>query len=108
MNGIIEKYAKPSVMVAILGIVLPVGFTMLIGQLFAFLGKKLFPWVSFSSNVGQHFSRVLRELNVLSSKEGATILGASVVDDIVVVIILSVAVGMIGASTGGNENQLYC
>ena len=32
-------------MVAILGIVLPVGFTMLIGQLFAFLGKKLFPWL---------------------------------------------------------------
>ncbi len=43
---LLKKYAKPSVMVAILGIVLPVGFTMLIGQLFAFLGKKLFPWVS--------------------------------------------------------------
>ena len=50
---------------------------------------------------------VLRELNVLSSKEGATILGASVVDDIVVVIILSVAVGMIGASTGGNTEVSF-
>ena len=72
---LLKKYAKPSVMVAILGIVLPV--------------------------------EVLRELNVLSSKEGATILGASVVDDIVVVIILSVAVGMIGASTGGNTEVSF-
>ncbi len=46
-------------------------------------------------------------MNVLSSKEGATILGASVVDDIVVVIILSVAVGMIGASTGGNTEVSF-
>ena len=60
-GGIIEKYAKPSVMVAILGIVLPVGFTMLIGQLFAFSWKEAFPWVSFS-NVGQHFSRSIKRV----------------------------------------------
>ena len=59
---LLKKYAKPSVMVAILGIVLPVGFTMLIGQLFAFSWKKLFPWVSFSSNVGQHFSRSIKRV----------------------------------------------
>lgn len=45
---------------------------------------------------------VLRELNVLSSKEGVMIFGVFVVDDIVVVIILSVVVGMIGVSIGGN------
>ncbi len=42
----------------------------------------------------------------MSSREGATILGASVVDDIAVVIILSVAVGMMGSSASDNAGQL--
>ena len=103
---LLKKYAKPSVMVAILGIVLPVGFTMLIGQLFAFLESFFLGLVLAATSVSISVE-VLRELNVLSSKEGATILGASVVDDIVVVIILSVAVGMIGASTGGNTEVSF-
>ena len=105
---LLKKYAKPSVMVAILGIVLPVGFTMLIGQLFAFSWKEAFFLGLVLAATSVSISvEVLRELNVLSSKEGATILGASVVDDIVVVIILSVAVGMIGASTGGNTEVSF-
>ena len=94
-------------MVAILGIVLPVGFTMLIGQLFAFSWKEAFSGLVLAATSVSISVEVLRELNVLSSKEGATILGASVVDDIVVVIILSVAVGMIGASTGGNTEVSF-
>ena len=70
-----------------------------------FLGKKLFPWLVLAATSVSISVEVLRELNVLSSKEGATILGASVVDDIVVVIILSVAVGMIG--TGGNTEVSF-
>ena len=86
---LLKKYAKPSVMVAI-------------SWKEAFFLGLVLAATSVSISV-----EVLRELNVLSSKEGATILGASVVDDIVVVIILSVAVGMIGASTGGNTEVSF-
>ena len=80
---------------------------MLIGQLFVFRKEALFSLLVLAATSVSISVEVLRELNVLSSKEGATILGASVVDDIVVVIILSVAVGMIGYRRQ-YRSQLYC
>jgi monovalent cation:proton antiporter-2 (CPA2) family protein len=103
---LLKKYAKPSVMVAILGILLPVGFTMLTTHFFNFSWKESFFLGLVLAATSVSISvEVLRELNVLSSREGATILGASVVDDIAVVIILSVAVGMIGSTGTGNASQ---
>ncbi|MGK0550972.1 cation:proton antiporter [Enterococcus faecalis] len=104
---LLKKYAKPSVMVAILGILLPVGFTMLTTHFFDFSWKESFFLGLVLAATSVSISvEVLRELNVLSSREGATILGASVVDDIAVVIILSVAVGMMGSSASDNAGQL--
>ena len=42
---------------------------------------------------------VLKELNVVNTKEGSTILGASVVDDILVVLVLSLSLSFLGGES---------
>ena len=51
-------------------------------------------------------AQVLMELGVLRSKEGATILGAAVIDDVMVLIVLSVVVAFAQASGGASALQL--
>lgn len=90
---------KPSFFVALFGILLPfvggwlvaywVGFTM-IGAIF--LGV-LFSATSVSITV-----QVLKELEVMHTKEATTILGAAVVDDILVVTLLAFVLSMAGES----------
>ena len=48
---------------------------------------------------------VLREFKRLDSREGATILGAAVADDIIGVIMLSIMISMINGSRGGHTNM---
>ena len=51
-------------------------------------------------------AQVLMELGVLKSKEGATILGAAVIDDVMGLIVLSVVVAFAQASGGGSALQM--
>jgi len=46
-------------------------------------------------------AQVLMELGVLKSKEGSTILGAAVIDDVMGIIVLSLVVALAKASSGG-------
>jgi Na+:H+ antiporter len=51
-------------------------------------------------------AQVLMELGVLKSKEGATILGAAVIDDVIGIIVLSVVVAFAQASGGSSTLHL--
>jgi Kef-type K+ transport system membrane component KefB len=51
-------------------------------------------------------AQVLMELGVLRSKEGATILGAAVIDDVMGIIVLSVVVAFAQASGGASALQM--
>lgn len=51
-------------------------------------------------------AQVLMELGVLKSKEGATILGAAVIDDVMGLIVLSVVVAFAQAAGGGSAMQM--
>lgn len=51
-------------------------------------------------------AQVLMELGVLKSKEGATILGAAVIDDVMGLIVLSVVVAFARAAGGGSALQM--
>ncbi len=51
-------------------------------------------------------AQVLMELGVLKSKEGATILGAAVIDDVMGLIVLSVVVAFAQAAGGGSALQM--
>lgn len=102
--ALLRKYWKPALSVALLGIVFPMVFGFGMGELFGMaFQSSIFLGVLFSATSVSISVQVLKDLNKVDSKEGATILGAAVVDDIVVVILLGVLVSLF--NTGGGDSQ---
>lgn len=94
--GLLKKYFKPAIFVAALGVIFPIILGYLTGNAFnvptnegIFLGMALAA-TSVSISV-----EVLKELKVLNSKEGSTILGAAIVDDILVVFVVSIGLSFL-------------
>lgn len=89
--GMLKKFFKPSITVAVFGVIFPVlfigGATLLFGMNFL---ESLFIGIVFSATSVSISVVVLKEFDELSTKAGTTILGAAVVDDILAVIILSI------------------
>lgn len=101
--SLLKKYFKPSLMVAILGVVFPVAAIYLFSLLFHIgQSESIFIGVIFAATSVSISVAVLKELNGLTGKVGATILGAAVVDDVLAVVILSVmtSLGSNQAGTG--------
>ncbi|MFC6202809.1 cation:proton antiporter [Lactiplantibacillus nangangensis] len=103
---LLKKYWKPSLLVAVLGVILPVGVIDWCSQLFH-LGnvESLFLGVTFAATSVSISVAVLKELNALDGKEGTTILGAAVVDDVLAVLILSLMVSLFGSEVGASSGQ---
>jgi len=105
---LLKKYFKPSMYVATLGVIFPILFSLLGIFLFSMtfreaiiLGILLAP-TSVSISVS-----VMKELGVVDSKEGSTILGAAIFDDILGVIIVSIAISLlVGTSSDASNNNL--
>jgi len=98
------KSAYPSTMVAICGVILPWLGGFGVGWLFGydnhtsvFIGTLL---VATSVSISV---QTLRELNQLHSKEGVTILGAAVLDDILGIILLSLVLGFASSGESGDS-----
>ncbi|MFD1954425.1 cation:proton antiporter [Paenibacillus thailandensis] len=89
---------KPAFAVAVGGIIVPFigGYAAAaafgFGQTYALFFGVLFCATSVSISV-----QVLKEMNRLGSREGTTILGAAVVDDVLVVVLLAVMMSMLGS-----------
>ncbi|WP_338067078.1 cation:proton antiporter [Thermoflavimicrobium daqui] len=103
-----RKSAFASTLVAILGVLLPFlgGFLTGIWLGFntstsAFIGTLL---VATSVSISV---QTLREMGKLQSKEGVTILGAAVLDDILGIIILSLVIGFTADTNGGGVVDLF-
>lgn len=96
----LRRFLKPAISVALCGVLLPI-FTMGIASILfgysileaTFIGA-VFAATSVSISVV-----VLREFKTLDSKEGATILGAAVADDIIGVLILSLLIALDGSTS---------
>lgn len=88
---ILRKYFKPSLIVGTLGVFVPFILFGLVSMLFSFSGPEalaiglVFGATSLSITI-----QVLKELNYVQTKEGAVIIGAAVLDDIIVIILLNV------------------
>lgn len=103
--SLLKKYLRPAVIVAVIGVVVPVIVMGGASCLFGFTKmESLFIGVIFSATSVSISVAVLREFNRLDSREGATILGAAVADDIIGVIMLSIMISMINGSKGGHTN----
>ncbi|MEK4046438.1 cation:proton antiporter [Paenibacillus sp. FSL H8-0048] len=92
---------KAAFAVAVGGILLPFAGGFAIGEWFGFADHNaLFLGVILSATSVSISVQVLKEMERLNSPEGSTILGAAVIDDILVVILLAVLMSFFG--TGGN------
>ena len=98
--SLLKRYFRPGMLIALLGIVFPMLFGYATGVGFqsspteAFFFGIVLAATSVSISV-----EVLKELNVVNTKEGSTILGASVVDDILVVLVLSLSLSFLGGES---------
>ncbi|AQP54172.1 sodium:proton antiporter [Vagococcus penaei] len=88
---------KPSVAVAVIGIIIPFLSAFGVGSMFGFdLNHSVFLGVLFSATSVSITVQVLKEMNVMQTRESTTILGAAVVDDILVVILLAFVMSFMG------------
>ncbi|KRO03976.1 Kef-type K+ transport system, membrane component [Levilactobacillus paucivorans] len=100
---LLKRYLKPSVFVALLGVIVPMIGTYLVGMVYNLgMVESLFISVIFAATSVSISVEVLKEMNAMSSREGTTILGAAVVDDVLAVVILSVLVSTTGTAVGGS------
>jgi len=90
---LLKKYLRPAIIVAVIGVIFPVVIMGVTSRLFHFTWfESLFIGVIFSATSVSISVEVLKEFKALDTKEGATILGAAVADDIIGVILLSLMI----------------
>lgn len=88
---LLKKYSKAAVIIACMGVVFPVAVMGGVSLLFGFKPiPAAFIGVVFSATSVSISVAVLKEAGLLDSKEGVSILGAAVADDVIGVILLSV------------------
>ena len=105
--SLLKKYLKPAMAVAVGGMALPIVVMGLASQLFGLQWfESLFIGVIFSATSVSISVAVLREFNQIYSKEGATVLGAAVADDIGGVLILSVLISLMNGKGGESSTSL--
>lgn len=98
---LLKKYLRPSIIVALLGVLIPMVLIYPVGIVFGLTQfESLFLSVIFAATSVSISVAVMKELNLLDSKSGSTVLGAAVVDDVLAVVLLSIMVSLIGTKTG--------
>ncbi|MDQ7936380.1 cation:proton antiporter [Lactiplantibacillus sp. WILCCON 0030] len=106
--ALLKKYLRPAIGVAVIGVVFPVLIMGGVSHFFNFTWfESLFIGVIFSATSVSISVEVLKEFKALDTKEGATILGAAVADDIIGVILLSIMISMMGDKSGGAQPALW-
>lgn len=98
---------KVSAFSGILGVVLPLGMGYGAAVLFGTGGEEaLFLGLTLAATSVSISAQTLMELNVLRSRVGLALLGAAVFDDILVILVLSIAFVLVGDSAGGLSGVL--
>jgi monovalent cation:proton antiporter-2 (CPA2) family protein len=96
---------KPAVAVAVGGIILPLVCGFGVGEAFGFsVYEGWFLGVVLSATSVSITVQVLKDMNKLNTREGSAILGAAVLDDVLVVVLLAVMMSVFGM--GGQEISL--
>lgn len=100
----LKRLLRPSVLVAGFGMIVPIIIAYMTGILFAFSqAESLFLGLTFSATSVSISVAVLQEMGRLEGKEGMTILGAAVADDLLSIILLSIVSGLTGVSEPGSN-----
>lgn len=97
----LNENKKSALLVALGGILAPIIMSYIIAQYYNFsMPESIFIGLLLSATSVSISVQVLRELGWLNSKEGSALLGAAVLDDIIVVILIAIAMSVFaGADT---------
>ena len=106
---LLKKHIKSATGVAVLGIIFPFVFITAVGQMIGLpLLESSFLGVLFSATSVSISVQVLREYKKMQSTEGTVILGAAVLDDILVVLLVSIFISLTsGAQATGSSFALF-
>lgn len=97
--GLLKKYLKPSLLVAITGVVVPLVVFYFLTQAMNFdVKQSIFYGLVFAATSISITVEVLQEFDKVSTDVGAIIIGAAVADDILAVLLLSFFVSSQGSS----------
>lgn len=105
----LRQSGKPALFGGVLGVVTPLGLGLGAGLAFRFpMQEALFLGLTLSATSVSISAQTLLELQRLRTREGAALLGAAVIDDILVIVALSLIVATAGggAGAGGIALQL--
>lgn len=98
----LNQNMKSAVAVAVLGVVAPIILGWAGGKFFGLTtNESIFLGLILAATSVSISVQTLREIGWLNSREGSTLLGAAVLDDIIVIILIAVAIGFF---TGADTN----
>lgn len=96
----LKNSARSSSAVAVGGVILPLGFGYLAGELIGMdTNHAVFLGLILSATSVSISVQTLKELGKLQTKESTTLLGAAVLDDVLVIVLLAFAMSLFGDST---------
>ncbi len=100
-----RKNTRVALLAGVLGVIFPVGLGVLVGELYGMeFSQSLFLGLTLGATSVSISAQVLMELKVLRSKVGMGLLGAAIFDDVLVILLLSIAVAFL--SGGGSVLQI--
>ncbi|MBA2796138.1 cation:proton antiporter [Streptococcus porcinus] len=103
--SLLKRYLKPSLAVAISGVLIPVGIFFLVTKIMGYeMETSIFYGIVFAATSVSITVEVLQEYKKVQTKTGAVILGAAVADDIIAVLLLSFFVSSMKGT--GSSNHL--
>ncbi|MGQ9586439.1 MAG: cation:proton antiporter [Anaerolineae bacterium] len=92
---------RPAVLAGFLGVLVPIGLGMTAALPFGFtLEKAIFIGLVLAATSVSISAQTLMELGVLQTQVGVTLLSAAVVDDVLVILLLSLFVALAGGGSG--------
>lgn len=105
----LARNAKSALLIAVGGVVMPIILGYLGGALFNFtVPQAIFMGLLLAATSVSISVQTLRELGWLNSREGSALLGAAVLDDVIVVILIAVAMSLFtGSGTSIGQLVLY-
>lgn len=96
-----RRAGRPAVWAGVLGVLFPIALGLLVSLLFGFNRVEgLIIGLMLAATSVSISAQTMIELGALRSRVGVALLGAAVVDDILVILLVSVAIALIGGASG--------
>jgi Kef-type K+ transport system membrane component KefB len=104
--GELLKVGRVAILAGVLGALLPVALTLPVGVMFDLdTGVTIFAGVALAATSVSISAQVLLELGFLRSKEGNALLATALIDDVLAILLVSVALAVLGGAGGAESDN---